>query len=176
MKIALAAVCFTVLLLSYRGQPAFRGYADTQQPKPRVDKLRFEDFPATEHFKGKPAQVRLASREARKYRTMIRDGASAGPNFAGRFTVAEWGCGAGCVQFAVVDAKTGSVYIPTFYVGPRAFVEGETGEPEEPLQFRVDSKLLIVNGSRNEKGEGIYYYKWDRNRLTLIAAAPVKKP
>jgi len=43
-------------------------------------------------------------------------------------------------------------------------------------QFRVESRLLIVSGSRNEKGEGVYYYKWDKNRLTLIATAAVKKP
>lgn len=43
------------------------------------------------------------------------------------------------------------------------------------MQFRIDNKLLIVSGSRSEKDEGIYYYKWDENRLTLIATAAVKK-
>jgi len=66
--------------------------------------------------------------------------------------------------------------MPAFYVAPRAMVEGETGEPEEPLQFRIDSKLLIVSGSRNEKGEGTYYYKWDKNLLKLMATAAIKKP
>jgi hypothetical protein len=107
---------------------------------------------------------------------MIREGAREGPNFAGHYTIVQWGCGAGCVQFAVVDAKTGAVFMPPFYVGPRAFVEGQTGEPEEPLQFRADSKLLIVSGSRNEKGEGVYYYRWDKGRLMLVATAAGKEP
>lgn len=99
---------------------------------------------------------------------MIREGAREAPNFAGHFTIVEWGCGGGCVQFAIVDARTGAVFMPPFYVGPRPLVEGQTEESEEPLRYRVDSKLLIVSGSRNEKGEGTYYYKWDGRRLTLI--------
>ena len=135
---------------------------------PGFETPRFEDLPVSEQFKGKPAAVKLASPEARRYRTVIREGAGEGPNFAGHYTIVEWGCGAGCVQFAMVDAKTGSVFMPPFYVGPCALVEGETGEPEEPLQYRIDSRLLIVSGSRNEEGEGVYYYKWDGKRLELI--------
>jgi hypothetical protein len=148
------------------------------QGRQRAKTPRFADFsvPPSEQFQGKPAAVKLTSAQARRYRTMIREGAREGSNFAGHYTLIEWGCDAGCVQFAVVDAKTGAVFMPPFYVGPRAFVEGQTGEPEEPLQFRVDSRLLIVSGSRNEKGEGVYYYKWVRNRLTLIANTAGKKP
>lgn len=147
--------------------------ASPSRSRPRSVNLRgatprFEDFPVNEKFKTKPAAVRLASREAKKYRTVIREGASKGPNFAGHFTIVEWGCGAGCVQFAIVNAITGAVLMPPFYVGPRSLVEGQTAEPDEPLQYRLDSKLLIVSGSRNEKGEGIYYYKWDGKRLVLI--------
>lgn len=144
---------------------------------PGFETPRFEDFPVGEEgqFKGKPAPVKLTP-EARKYRTMIREGAREGPNFAGHYTIVEWGCGVGCVQFAIVDAKTGAVFMPAFYVALPPVTEGETGEPPEPLQYRPDSKLLIAGGSRNEKGEGIYYYKWDKNRLTLIATAAIKKP
>ena len=175
MKKTIAAFFVAMLLAGYAAESASRGYARVRSVKPRAETPRFEDFPVTEQFTGKPATVKLASPESRKYRTVIREGAREGPNFAGHYTLVEWGCGAGCVQFAVVDAKTGAVFMPPFYVGPRALVEGETGEPEEPLQFRVDSRLLIVSGSRNEKGEGVYYYKWDKSRLTLITTAAVKK-
>jgi hypothetical protein len=148
------------------------------QGTPPAETPRFADYPVrqSERFKGKPAAVKLTSAQARRYRTMIREGALEAPNFAGHYTIVQWGCGAGCVQFAVVNAKTGAVFMPPFSVGPRALVEGQTGEPDEPLQFRVDSKLLIVSGSRNEKGEGIYYYKWDKDRLALVANAAGKKP
>ena len=52
----------------------------------------------------------IKTAEARRFRTMIREAAAKGPNFAGHFTVAEWGCGAGCVSVAIIDAATGSIY------------------------------------------------------------------
>lgn len=154
------------------------GFAAEPQKTQRGEKASFEDFPVTsaERFKDKPAPVRLATREARRYRTAIREGAREGPNFAGHYTIVQWGCGAGCVQFAVVDAKSGAVFMPTFYVGPRALVEGQSGEPDEPLQFRIDSRLLIVSGAPNEKNEGVYRYTWDGKRLRLLSKAPFSKP
>lgn len=154
------------------------GVAAEPQKTQQSEAAHFEGFPVAqaERFRGKPAPVRLASREARRYRTAIREGAREGPNFAGHYTIVQWGCGAGCVQFAVVDAKTGAVFMPTFYVGPRAPVEGQSGEPDEPLQFRIDSRLLIVSGAPNEKNEGVYRYVWDGKRLRLLSKAPLKKP
>ena len=175
MKKEIAAVFIAMLFAG--AEPTSEVFARASSLNPRADTPRFEDFPVAEaeQFKGKPAAVKLVSPEARKYRTVIREGSREEPNFAGHYTIIEWGYGAGCVQFAVVDAKTGSVFMPSFYVGPRALVEGETAEPEEPLQYRIDSKLLIVSGSRNEKGEGVYYYKWDGKRLELIKTVGSKK-
>ena len=75
----------------------------------------------------------------------------------------------------MVDAKTGAVYVPPFYVGPRAQIEAETEQPDEPLQFRIDSRLLIVIGAPNEKSEGRFYYKWDGKRLRMLAKVVSKK-
>lgn len=160
--------CFVVVATS-------RGYGDARTLNQGSETPHFEDFSVKEKFKSKPAVVRFASREASRYRTVIRDGAREGPNFAGRFTIVEWGCGAGCVQFAIVNAITGAVSMPPFYVGSRVLAEGQTTEPAEPLLYRIDSKLLIVSGSRNEKGEGTYYYTWDGKRLRLIKAVPDPK-
>jgi len=46
---------------------------------------------------------------------------------------------------------------------------------DEPLQFRIDSKLLIVSGAPNEKNEGLYYYKWDKRRFVLLARTSFNK-
>jgi hypothetical protein len=135
----------------------------------------FADLPATDLFKGKPVPVKLLTPEARKYRTMLRDGAKDGPNFAGHYTVAQWGAGAGCVQFAIIDARTGDVYMPPFYVCIAAPPDKPMDQIPEPLQFKPDSKLLIVTGARNEKGSGVYYYKWEKNRLALITSMPLPK-
>jgi hypothetical protein len=167
-----SAAFLTILLAGYGASTQFSGSDVTSG----TDTPRFEDMAVAEKFNGRPAPVKLSTAEARRYRTVIRQGAREGPNFAGHYTIATWGCGSGCVQFAIVDAKTGAVYLPRFYVVARMHFDEETQEPDEPLQFRIDSKLLIVSGSRNEKNEGIYYYSWDGRRLALIKSATFKKP
>ena len=135
----------------------------------------FADFPAGDRFSGKPAALKILTPQARKYRTMLRDSVKDGVNFAGHYIVGQWGCGGGCVQFAIIDAKTGDVYFPPFYVSVVAGPEEKMDEIPEPLQFKPDSKLLIVTGARNEKGGGVYYYKWDNKHLTLVSSTPLAK-
>jgi hypothetical protein len=134
---------------------------------------RYKAFPA-EVFTGRPAAAKPVSKEARQFRTVIREGAQIGTNFAGHYTIVSWGCGTSCIQFSIVDAKTGAVFMPDFYIAFSSNLEQEKLRDEEPLQFRPDSKLLVVVGSRNEKGEGVYFYKWDANKLTLIHSAMQK--
>jgi hypothetical protein len=175
MTMMLRTFCaaFLTLLLAGYGESTHFAARDVTS---RAHTPRFEDMPVAEKFNGKPAPVKLSTAEARRYRTVIREGAREGPNFAGHYTIVTWGCGAGCVQFAIVDAKTGAVYSPRFYVAARVHFDEETQQPDEPLQFRIGSKLLIVSGSPNEKNEGIYYYSWDGKRLALIKSAAVKEP
>ena len=158
------AAFLTILLAGYGESTQLSGSDVTSD----TDTPRFEDMPVAGKFNGRPAPVKLSTAEARRYRTVIREGAREGPNFAGHYTIVTWGCGSGCVQFAIVDAKTGAVYSPRFYVAARVHVDEEAQQPDEPLQFRIDSKLLIVSGSPNEQNEGIYYYSWDGKRLALI--------
>lgn len=74
---------------------------------------RFEEFPAVGKFRGRLAapDVRSTARP-RLFRTMIRDGARSGPNFAAHYIIVHWGCGAACVSLAIVDANDGIVYNP----------------------------------------------------------------
>ncbi len=69
--------------------------------------------------------------------------AERGPNFAGHFTLATWTCGSGCSGAIVVDAKTGRLYrhMPFRSVGVPSFDMNF-----EPYSFRLDSRLLIVQG------------------------------
>src|SRR5450432_4443827 len=89
----------------------------TATTHPQPSKLpTFAQYPAVETYKGKPAPPVLQTANQRRFRTMIREGAAKGPNFAGRYTIADWGCGAGCVSIAVIDAKDGKVYSGPFEV------------------------------------------------------------
>ncbi|HEX7956910.1 MAG TPA: hypothetical protein VF508_08215, partial [Pyrinomonadaceae bacterium] len=117
-----------------------------------------------------PAPVRLRSRRDRNYRTMLREGASAGPNFAGRYTFVHWGCGTGCAQMGVVDAKTGRVYFPP--VEYMDIVDTEN-EAERSRWFRLDSRLLRITQNYYDGAGGYkaYYYLFDRGRFRLLRKA-----
>jgi len=123
----------------------------------------FDKFPAAEKFSGKPAAPVIRTRFQRLYRTMIRDAAAKGPNFAGHFTIAQWGCGAGCVSIAIVDEKTGHVWD-----GPFKALSMKATDSQEPLEFRLDSRLLIAHGCPEEKNCADYYYEWTGTGFKLL--------
>ena len=127
----------------------------------------FQDFAVTNIFKGKSAAVDLTSDpEAHHYRTMLRRQAAEGPDFAGHYKIAIWGCGSECEAFAIEDSKTGKVYFSREL--PYVSWTGWEGT-NEGLDYRINSKLLILHGRPEEKPQiGIFYYVWDDNKLRLI--------
>jgi hypothetical protein len=150
--------------------------ADVSEPVPQ-----FATFPAPVDAQRAPAPVVLSSAEARRYRTMLREGAAKGPNFAGHYTIVEWGCGSACVDWAIVDARSGRVF---FFKMLRAvsgahvdFGKSADTADDDLLRYRRDSKLLIILGAPNEdeKREGIGFYRWDHDRLDQLSFVPRAK-
>ena len=133
---------------------------------------RFNDYPVSERFNGRTAPLVL-TRAAGEFRTRLREAAREKPNFAGHFIVTTWGCGTECVQGAIIDARTGRVFMLPFSLccwSPGTGVD----ENFKPVEFRLNSGLIILSGERNEK-EGDYatqYYRFQRNRLVLLQAFP----
>ena len=104
----------------------------------------FAKYPART-YTGKPVPPKLVTSDQRMFRTVLRDGAKKGPNFAGHYTIVGWGCGSSCVSYAVVDAKSGAVYgldasSEKFPTANRSYPCG--------LQYRADSRLLVIEASR----------------------------
>jgi|SRR5579864_2644069 len=128
----------------------------------------FEDYRVTEQYSGKNARPVLGTRDEREFRTRLNEAAQEKVNFAGHYVLTAWGCGAQCLMGAVIDARRGKVYwLPsTICCWPL--------EVEKPLDFRIDSRLVILTGSRNEEGQGVYYYKFEANRFTLLQAVEKK--
>lgn len=110
----------------------------------------FENYPVKEIFQRITASVDFTNMpdvtaaspgHAGDFKTKLIAGAKEGPNFAGHYTVVEWGCGTECQNHMIVDAITGKVY--------------SLAEPSsEPLgnlitgrgvSFRLNSRLLIAN-------------------------------
>ena len=125
----------------------------------------FHDFSVARERVAHPARVQLADAKDKQYATRLREFAGRPPNFAGHFVLASWGCGASCVITAAINSQTGEVAWLPFTV-----CCWDANVPK-PLDFRADSRLLIVHGSRNESGGGTYDYTFDGKAFTLLKAA-----
>ena len=137
----------------------------------------FDEYKVSEVFKGMPAEPRLTTPFAREFRSQIRESASKGPNFAGKFSIAQWGCGAGCIQMAVIDEQTGAVYR-----GPFTTLDFSAGlhyadlsdsshvDSFEPLGFRKESRMLAVRGCLEEDQSNcaLFFYEWDGKKFTQL--------
>lgn len=87
--------------------------------------------------------------DARGFRTRIREGCSDnGINFAGHYTIAEWGCGSMCISMAVIDRINGHIYYSNL---PFQQNDGYYGS-----EFEADSRLLIINSALLEAYKGYY--------------------
>jgi hypothetical protein len=129
---------------------------------------RFSDYPVNESYSGKTAPL-VFTREARMYRTRLREAAREKPNFAGHFIVTTWGCGTECVTGAIIDARTGRVFMLPFTL---CCWGADVDEKFEPVEFRRNSKLIIFSGARNEKegDNATRFYKFEKNRLALVSS------
>ncbi|MDH3232234.1 MAG: hypothetical protein OEQ29_01815 [Alphaproteobacteria bacterium] len=128
----------------------------------------FAKYPVKQVYKGKPVPVNLKShKSARNFRTRLRAAARQGAKFAGRLSVAIWGCGTSCQQIALIDARSGRVVF-----GPTA---------SHGARYRLTSRLMIVNAEEDIReaweGQGLKrpawakteYYLWRRGKLVKIA-------
>ncbi len=131
-------------------------------------------LPAFEQYKvkvstAKPKPIKLAgNRDARMFRTRLREALADGVNFAGHFVLATWGCGTSCLQGAIIDTNTGVVYFPEELSGMSfGYIDDEV----EPLQYQKDSKLFILSGNPgNGKNpvEGAYYLIWEGTKFKQV--------
>jgi len=127
----------------------------------------FRDFLVSEVFRDRPAVPVLATPDARRFRTELTRQAAAGPNFAGFYTFARWGCGAGCVTGAIIDSRTGQVWFPKFRVEDSIDASGKVAL-HHGSSFQLDSELVIAEGVINERGAGTAYFRWREGKMQLI--------
>ena len=101
-------------------------------------KHRPEQYAATLYSGALAAPVIPSDPNARHWRTVIRrDCKAQGVNFAGHYTIAEWGCGAMCQILAVVDRIDGRVYFTGI---PFDTLDGHYG-----ARYTPDSRMIVVN-------------------------------
>jgi hypothetical protein len=134
-------------------------------------------------------QVDLRSQKnARMFRTNLRNAAKEGVNFAGRFTLTGWGCGTNCSEWAIIDGRTGRVFFPREFGGvgfgfcdlpPNALpadirVPAVGDEGLGPLIFKKGSRLVILTGYTgggidNKRAKcGNYFFEWTGTALRQV--------
>jgi hypothetical protein len=134
---------------------------------------KFSDYPTTARDlprAGPHPPLRLTTRTARRFTTVIHTEYNEPANFAGHLRVAQWGCGTDCRNIAVLDQNTGLAYtLPHVDV-----IAGVMGNDDERVDFRLDSRLLVISGSFNDKPPGgKFHYLWTGQRLELVFTKPL---
>lgn len=127
----------------------------------------------------------LTTPEAHQFRTAIAKGATAGVNFAGRYTIVGWGCGSSCLDWAVVDSQTGRVHFDAARrVVSTVHVDDDRSQPGDrvnrtfnALRFRRDSSLLVLQGApqEDEAREGVTFLRWTGRRFEQVGFTPAQQ-
>lgn len=127
---------------------------------------QFKEFPAKGKYAGKNAPV-IITRNDRMYRTRLREAAQEKPNFAGHYILTAWGCGTGCLMGAVIDANTGKVrWFPHAIC---CWGDIERDDNFTPIAYRLDSRLIVFTGLRNEEGDqGAHFYEFTERGFKYI--------
>jgi len=127
---------------------------------------RFADYPAIGKYNGKNSAVVLRNRDDREFRSRLRSAARQPPNFAGHYIVAAWGCGAECLMGALIDANSGEVH----WFPHTICCWGDVDDKFRPIEYRLDSRLIVFSGERNEKegDDGTHYYEFNDGKFVHI--------
>lgn len=102
-------------------------------------KSNWDTYKVDKVYKGELASPNFSKDpDAKHFITRIREGCKeTGVNFAGHYTIVEWGCGALCQQMAIVDRISGQIIYSQI---PFDTVDGHSG-----TNFKIDSRMLIIN-------------------------------
>lgn len=129
---------------------------------------RFSEYPSAASEGPLPPKIDVGGRElSEEDRSILQSALVNGPNFAGQVTATLTSCGLACGRLMLVDWRSGTLRQLT---GPNPPTETHVAlpcRPEEALQFRRDSRLLIMTRLR---GATVVteYFVWNPNNAVLV--------
>lgn len=128
---------------------------------------RFEDFPATEFSNNKNIVVDINSHPiGREFRTAIRYSVERfGINFAGKYSIVEWGCGTTCSNGVIVDADSGYIY-PL----PEPMANGYEASKDSRLLIQ---NPIIIGGDWTRPWYKMRYWEWTGKDFKLLGTYKV---
>lgn len=128
----------------------------------KIEKLAFSDYPVQGKFSGETVMPDFKGRDRafNSFRTRIREGLRNGPNFAGRYSLIQIGCGTGCSFVIVANNQTGR---------PVSFPRGGEKNMYLSLDYRSDSRLVTVQWlDYDQKTCVIEFFDFDREQSKEI--------
>ena len=158
-------VCSTLVLFL-----VFAGFASGQRA-PKFDQYK---VPVSAVQSKRPNLN--SHKDARLFRTNLRNAAKAGVNFAGHYAITYWGCGASCGVGAIIDLQTGQVFFPDQL--DAVWAQEWPDSKDIPFSFRKDSRLLVLYGylPNDYNGDrvtyGYHYFVWTGSRLKRVKFVP----
>ena len=159
-------LAFVILLLAL--VVSKDAHAQSAAPAPQPG-----DYPAGEPFRGRAAKVDLRPPDNREFRTRLKEAAGEPANFAGHYVLTTWGCGTGCKRGAAVDLKSGKVI---FLPGTVCCWAIDVPQNFEPVEFQLQSRLVVMNGQLNEQGpEGPHYFELRDGAFKPVTSASDKR-
>ena len=138
------------------------------QGKSKESVPRFADYPVTRLLHMKVAKPKVPKNWDEDPRLRLQDTVGhlgSRTNFAGRYFLAVVGCGSTCVWGAIVEPRSGRM-VPL----PSVSSWFETHDKFEAIDFRHNSRLIVMSGARNEKkGDmGRHYYVFENGSLRFL--------
>jgi hypothetical protein len=123
--------------------------APTSPPAPK--QFYATDYPAQPVYRGKAAKPDFSGGNAhfKSFRTRIREGMAQGPDFAGEFSVIQFGCGTGCSSVVVANNRTGQPY---------DFPRGGEDNMYLTLKYHIDSRLMVAQWGSYDSGKCLMEY------------------
>mgnify|MGYP001178172685 CR=1 FL=1 len=145
-------------LASVLGAPAV-----AQLPSHGAYPVQVQEFAA-------PAVPLIEDANLRELEPVLREALSGVPDFAGDQVLVQWGCGSDCLRLLAADRGSGGlVVLPAV----ACCWEGEG----EMLDYRADSRLLVLNGRLDTaRGHGRHYYVFKDGRFVPVGFEPVPAP
>lgn len=113
------------------------------------------------------APPKIVSNQDIEFKTRIIEASRQPVNFAGHYVFSSFGCGASCMMSFALDKKSGEVTWLPFTVC--CWDDAKLGT--KPISFKKDSRLIIITGSRNEQGSGVYHYELKKTQFDLVQSA-----
>ena len=130
---------------------------------------QFKDYPV-EMYDGVRHEVVL-NKETSSFKTIFKKAAKYPVNFAGKYVIQSFGCGAMCESYMMIDIKTGKTSI-------RDDLMVNLSDPtcDNSLYFKPNSLLLVQAISSEKEGQcSVNYYVEENGKLKLIETQPFVK-